>query len=201
MSILALGRVFVANMTGNIVFVGFALAGARGFSLSASLSALAGFLLGAFVGGTVVSRNVSDRGKLLRTIVFAELFLILIAVGVAQVQASALSGGSKIAIAGVVAIAMGMQNAAARSLAVPDLTTTVLTMTLTGLAADARGGKKNSVVRRLLAVTTMLAGAVGGGLLVIHDRPRSALEVAALILALVVLLVTRSTRRAAAWRK
>jgi uncharacterized membrane protein YoaK (UPF0700 family) len=44
-SILSLGRVFVANMTGNVVFVGFALAGASGFSLSASLSALAGFLL------------------------------------------------------------------------------------------------------------------------------------------------------------
>jgi hypothetical protein len=42
-SILSLGRVFVANMTGNVVFVGFALAGASGFSLSASLSALAGF--------------------------------------------------------------------------------------------------------------------------------------------------------------
>jgi len=34
-SILSLGRVFVANMTGNAVFVGFALAGAKGFSLAA----------------------------------------------------------------------------------------------------------------------------------------------------------------------
>src|SRR4051812_35232094 len=50
-SILSLGRVFVANMTGNIVFVGFALAGAPGFSLAASLSALGGFLVGAGVGG------------------------------------------------------------------------------------------------------------------------------------------------------
>src|SRR5690349_21858580 len=45
-SILALGRVFVANMTGNVVFIGFALAGAAGFSLAASLAALAGFLVG-----------------------------------------------------------------------------------------------------------------------------------------------------------
>jgi uncharacterized membrane protein YoaK (UPF0700 family) len=44
-SILSLGRVFVANMTGNVVFIGFALARAPGFSLSASLSALVGFLL------------------------------------------------------------------------------------------------------------------------------------------------------------
>ena len=46
-SILSLGRVFVANMTGNVVFVGFALAGAPGFSLAASLFALGGFLVGA----------------------------------------------------------------------------------------------------------------------------------------------------------
>ena len=50
-SILSLGRVFVANMTGNVVFVGFALAGASGFSLAASLSALGGFLVGAAIGG------------------------------------------------------------------------------------------------------------------------------------------------------
>ncbi|MGW5239332.1 DUF1275 family protein [Monashia sp. NPDC004114] len=45
-SILALGRVFVANMTGNVVFVGFAVVGAPGFSLRASSLGLAGFLVG-----------------------------------------------------------------------------------------------------------------------------------------------------------
>src|ERR1700745_721341 len=56
-SILSLGRVFVANMTGNVVFVGFALAGASGFSLSASLSALAGVLAGAAAGALAVERR------------------------------------------------------------------------------------------------------------------------------------------------
>src|SRR5919201_6283949 len=63
-SILALGRVFVANMTGNVVFVGFALAGAAGFSNAASLSALGGFLVGAAVGGVAVDRLGSHRGRL-----------------------------------------------------------------------------------------------------------------------------------------
>ena len=53
-SILQLGRVFVANMTGNVVFTGFAIAGAPGFSLSASVFALAGFLVGASVGGMLI---------------------------------------------------------------------------------------------------------------------------------------------------
>src|ERR1700754_1222443 len=56
-SILDLGRVFVANMTGNVVFVGFALAGASGFSLAASLSALAGFLVGAAGGGRIADAS------------------------------------------------------------------------------------------------------------------------------------------------
>src|SRR5579862_3789207 len=65
-SILALGRVFVANMTGNVVFAGFAIVGAPGFSLSASLFALAGFLVGAGFGGTMITRVGSDRAALLR---------------------------------------------------------------------------------------------------------------------------------------
>jgi hypothetical protein len=50
-SYLALGHVFVANMTGNVVFLGFALAGADGLSVPASLVALAAFLCGAAAGG------------------------------------------------------------------------------------------------------------------------------------------------------
>ena len=61
-SILALGRVFVANMTGNVVFAAFALVGAPGFSLSASLFALAGFLAGAYAGGLMIARG-ADRGR------------------------------------------------------------------------------------------------------------------------------------------
>jgi len=199
-SILALGRVFVANMTGNIVFIGFALAGAHGFSLSASVSALAGFLVGAFGGGALMSRTGSDRGLLLRTAVFAELFFLLIAVGLAQGQGSALSSGSRYAIAGVSAVAMGLQNAAARRLAVPDLTTTVVTMTLTGLAVEARSGNRGAVIRRFLAVGTLLAGAVAGALLVDHNRPASALDAAATVLALTAVAATITTRRPAAWR-
>src|SRR3954465_3328998 len=78
-SILSLGRVFVANMTGNVVFVGFAMAGAPGFSLAASLSALGGFLIGAAVGGLVVERRGQHRGRLVVAVTRAELALVLAA--------------------------------------------------------------------------------------------------------------------------
>src|SRR5712675_1664224 len=78
-SILGLGRVFVANMTGNVAFIGFALAGAPGFSLSASIAALLGFLAGALVGGVLVARFEGHRGLMLRTGGVAEFALIVIA--------------------------------------------------------------------------------------------------------------------------
>jgi Protein of unknown function (DUF1275) len=60
-SYLKLGHVFVANMTGNVVFVGFALAGAHGLSTSASLFALGAFLLGALAGGRFGARHPAHR--------------------------------------------------------------------------------------------------------------------------------------------
>ena len=52
----------------------------------------------------------------------------------------------------------------------PDLTTTVLTMTITGVAADSRaaGGQGSKAGRRLIAIGAMLAGAVVGATLVLH---------------------------------
>ena len=71
-SILALGRVFVANMTGNVVFSGFAIAGAPGFSLSASAFALAGFLAGAALGGRLTRQAGHDRALHLRAAEWSE---------------------------------------------------------------------------------------------------------------------------------
>lgn len=67
----------------------------------------------------------------------------------------------------LMALAMGIRNAAVRKLGVPDLTTTVLTMTLTGLAADSppAGGSGKGSARKLAAILAMLAGGLTGALL------------------------------------
>jgi hypothetical protein len=72
----------------------------------------------------------------------------------------------------------------ARSLAVPDLTTTVLTMTLTGIAADPSGGigSGRQIGRRLIAVGAMLGGALVGALLVTHVDIALPLAIAAALL-------------------
>src|SRR6185437_9862141 len=84
-SILGLGRVFVANMTGNVVFLGFALAGAPGFALAPSLAALVGFLAGALAGGRLVQRWAGYRGLLLRNITALELGLVALSGVIATV--------------------------------------------------------------------------------------------------------------------
>jgi uncharacterized membrane protein YoaK (UPF0700 family) len=193
-SILSLGRVFVANMTGNVVFIGFALVGAPGFSLSASLFALAGFLLGAFAAGLVIGRMNPDSGHLLRNAAVLELGLLAVSVVVAQIDAAPYSSPVRDTIAALTATAMGIQNATARRLAVPDLTTTVLTMTLTGLAAEIRGRNHTALIRRLLSVVTMLAGAILGAVLVEHVRPSAALEVATALIFIVTLASMRWIR-------
>ena len=86
-SYLLLGHVFVANMTGNVVLLGFALVGAPGFSVAASVVSMASFALGALVGGRVGARYATHRGHLLTTA--ATLYALLIAAVVLAAVASA----------------------------------------------------------------------------------------------------------------
>jgi uncharacterized membrane protein YoaK (UPF0700 family) len=198
-SILSLGRVFVANMTGNVVFVGFALAGAGGFSLAPSLSALGGFLVGAAAGGAAVDRLGSHRGRLLTAVAAGELALVLVALVTAAAVGQRLGEGSRVTIAALLALAMGAQNAAVRRLKVFDLTTTVLTMTLTGIAADIRQRDRFALARRTFAVGAMLIGAISGALLVLQVSNVAALGLAAVLLAIVVVGAGAGGRGSAAW--
>jgi uncharacterized membrane protein YoaK (UPF0700 family) len=161
-SYLSLGHVFVANMTGNVVFLGFGLSGAGGISVLASLVAVLAFALGAAAGGRWSRRQPPHRGRLLTVATAAQTVLVICA---AIVTLAAGVGGSstRLVLVALLATAMGGQNAVARRLAVPDLTTTVLTLTVTGLVADASTAKVR--LTRVVAVLAMLGGALAGGAL------------------------------------
>ena len=62
-SVLDLGHVFVANMTGNVVFGGFALARLGNVWLSAAITALTAFLLGAVLGGRLARQQVAPSAR------------------------------------------------------------------------------------------------------------------------------------------
>ena len=170
-SYLALGHVFTANMTGNVVFLAFAVAGAPGLSIPRSAVSLGAFLVGAAAGGRVAERLGSGPpGRWVATAFGAEAVLLLAAALAAAVATRA----ALYALYGVIvltALAMGVRNATVRKLALPDLTTTVLTLTLTGLAADSRlaGGASPRAWRRVASVLSMFLGAGAGALLVRHS--------------------------------
>lgn len=184
-SYLKLGHVFVANMTGNVVFLGFAVAGAPDFSIPASLVAIAAFLGGALAGGRLASSTGHHRGRFFAVATLVQIVLV----GAALLVATMLDLEREAVpyeLIVLLALAMGMQNAAARRLGVPDLTTTVLTLTLTGLAADSTlaGGSSPRPGRRMIATVTMFLGAAVGTFLVFSVGVSAVL---ALALALLIL--------------
>jgi uncharacterized membrane protein YoaK (UPF0700 family) len=202
-SYVGLGHVFVANMTGNVVLLGFAVAGAPGLSVPASLVALGAFLLGALTGGRVGTLLGANRGHHLSVAAATSSSLVLVATAVAAFGGLPVTQATRYALIVPMALAMGTQNATARRLAVPDLTTTVLTLTVTGMAADSRlaGGKGGHPARRLLAVAGMLAGALAGGVLVVHVDLIAPLAAAATLMATTAIAAYAVSRTRPSWTR
>ncbi|MFD0485382.1 DUF1275 family protein [Kineococcus sp. GCM10028916] len=196
LSVLGLGRVFVANMTGNVVFIGFALAHAPGFSLWGSIVALVAFLLGAAGGGVVVTRFEAHRGRLLRNALIVQLGLLLVGLVLWHLLGAI---NAQLAVLGALALALGLQNSVVRHLAVPDLTTTVLTMTLTGIGADLRRRDVPTAVRRGTSVVCMLAGALGGAVVVLHSGVGAGLSAVTALTGVVLILTALASRGQPAW--
>ena len=191
---LGLGRVFTANMTGNVVLLAFGATGAQGLPVLAPTVSLVVFLVGAIGGGRLASSMVGPAGAevpapVRRRWVTITLLLELLLVAVAGVVALGLpvggGGARRYVVIALLAAALGLQNATVRRLAIADVTTTVLTLTLTGLAADSwlAGGRSPRAGRRVAAVGLMAAGALVGALLLRVDVALPMLA-AALVIAL-----------------
>ena len=184
-SFLSLGRVFTANMTGNVVILAFATARVLGLSIAYSSTALLSFLVGTIFGGRIMARASADT----QTRFAAQAFLLEV---VFLFAASFCGIGYRgdllehsfqpFALIALTALAMGTRNAAVRKLAIPDLTTTVLTLTITGIGADSwlANGNNPRFARRVESVAAMFLGAALGAI-VIHYSISAALWVATVI--------------------
>ncbi len=184
-SFLALGRVFTANMTGNVVLLAFAAARVPGLSFERSLTALVAFLVGATIGGCIMAKASEETRLRLAARAFAAEFALLLAatscaIGYGADMTQSLT--RVFALIALTAVAMGVRNAAVRKLSVPDLTTTVLTLTVTGLAADSSlaGGNNPRLAPRFVSILAMFAGA-GLGAMIIRCSVTLALAFAAAI--------------------
>ena len=184
-SFLGLGHIFTANMTGNVVFLAFALGGAQGLSAARSVTALLVFAFGGLLGGRVTNRRPRAPADLLLVAMKVECVLLLLAAGMAVFAPTELPPAAAYAVIVCTALAMGLRNAIVRRLRVSDLTTTVLTLTITGLAADSslaagNGGRSG---RRALSILGMFGGALAGALLLRGSGMGVPLVVAALLVA------------------
>jgi len=202
-SYLVLGHVFVANMTGNIVFLAFALAGAHGFSIAASLLALVSFSVGALGGGLLGSRFGQHRGHLLSGAAGVQAILLGISVVLCALSKRPVTGGDLYGLIIVLGVSMGIQNATARKLAVPDLTTTVLTLTITGISADHRavGGTGSKAGRRSISVVAMFSGALVGALLIFFASIVYPLAIALVLISIVAVVARILSSKHPPWIK
>ena len=202
-SYLLLGHVFVANMTGNVVFLGFAVAGAQGFSIAASLVALVAFGLGSLVGGRIALHFGHHRGHHVAVATASQGLLLAVTVILAVVGSRPFDSGVRYALIVLLALAMGVQNSSVRRLAVPDLTTTVLTLTITGIGADSAlgGGKGSKSGRRVISVAAMFIGALVGAVLILHVHVAVPLILALAIVIAVAAVSHWSGRSNPAWTR
>lgn len=200
-SYLVLGQVFVANMTGNVVFLALGVAGARGFSVVAHLAAVASFSVGAVLSGRVVGRSTGRRGRMLAATAAAEVVLVGTALVVTAVAGHPGTGPTRYLLVVLLATSCGLQTGTARRLGVPDFITTVLTRTIATAAVDSRlaGGDGSQVGRRGLPVVAMFGGAVVGAGLILHASKSLSLLVAFGLLVVVTASAGRLARRHPPW--
>ena len=191
-SVLGLGKVFTANMTGNVVFLAFAVARMPGFRILPHVVALLSFLAGALAAGRIgkAEAGAPMRGWLIRiALIEAALLWGAALIALAFDDAAQSPAHLLYAIIALTGLAMGFRNATVRQMKVPDMTTTVLTLTLTGLAADSglAGGGDPNWGRRVLSVVMIFAGAVLGALLLTQLGLAAALVAAGAIVLLATL--------------
>ena len=173
-SFLSLGRVFTANMTGNVVILAFATARVPGLSIAYSLTALLSFLVGAIFGGRIMARAGADSQIRFaaQAFVLEVVFLFVASFCSIGYRSDLLEHSFQpFALIALTALAMGTRNAAVRKLAIPDLTTTVLTLTITGIGADSSiaNGNNPRLARRVQSVVAMFLGAAAGAVILRHS--------------------------------
>jgi uncharacterized membrane protein YoaK (UPF0700 family) len=163
-SVLVLGHVFVANMTGNVIFLGFWFAPHTVVDMTAAVVAFVSFLGGAVIGGRFARHLEHDTRRWVTVALTVESVVLLTLSILAGTGVLDYHDDTKLILIAGLAMAFGSQNATARQFGIQELSTTVLTSTIVGIGVDSRlaGGKGDREKLRFSVVLTMCAGAVVG---------------------------------------
>lgn len=186
-SFLALGKVFTAFMTGNIAFLGMAIAANTGSTVYgvvaprvvSILASMAGFAAGAFLSSRIVRQYAAHKNEqpiglvwpqrttvALGVSLLAHLFFMLIWFATRGRPSDSVVP----VLLAVWALAMGMQSGAVRRLEVKGTFTTAATATFMFLASHLHHLHPMSDERRRLRgiLVSLVIGATAGALLLIH---------------------------------
>lgn len=163
-SVLVLGHVFVANMTGNVIFLGFWFAPRSTVDLTAVVVAFPTFVAGTILGGRLMRYFGTLARRWITTALSIEVALLGVLSLLAGTGVCRYDDNTKLFLIGGMAIVFGLQHSTARQFGIQELTTTVLTSTIVGLGVDSRlaGGNANREKLRYGVVLTMCAGATVG---------------------------------------
>lgn len=164
LSILVLGHVFVANMTGNVIFLGFWLAPRTSIDLTAVVVALPTFVCTTVISGRLARRFGRRTRSWITTILATEIVLLVTLSILAGSGVLHYHDDTKLIMIGVLAMTFGLQHSSARQFGIQELSTTVLTSTIVSLGLDSRlaGGTGDREKLRFTVVSTMCAGAFLG---------------------------------------
>jgi uncharacterized membrane protein YoaK (UPF0700 family) len=174
---LSLGGVFAEIMTGNLLFLCFALGAGRPIEgIGKYVLALAAFAAGAAVGGRLVRgpRQETRIGFAVEWVLLAAALLATLALHPGH------EGAARDLVVSLLALAMGLQNALIRRHGVPDLATNVMTLTVTALIAESQlaGGGNERWERRLGSIAVFLVSATLGAVLTTRLAPWAPLSLA-----------------------
>lgn len=163
-SVLVLGHVFVANMTGNVIFLGFWFVPHSGVDMTAALVAFVAFVGGAILGGRLARHLDHDVRTWLGITLGAETVALLALAILGGTGVLDYQDDTKLLLIAGLAVVFGVQNVTARQFGVQELSTTVLTSTISGLGFDSRlaGGSGEREKLRYTVVLTMCGGAAVG---------------------------------------
>jgi uncharacterized membrane protein YoaK (UPF0700 family) len=163
-SVLVLGHVFVANMTGNIIFLGFWFVPGAGVDLTAAIVAFVGFLTGTVIGGRLARHLGAQTRRWLTTSLGIEVVVLVALSILAGTGVLGYHANSKLLLIVGLAVTFGVQNATARQFGIQELSTTVLTSTVVGIGVDSRlaGGTGEREKLRYSVIFAMCGGAIVG---------------------------------------
>ncbi len=166
-SVLVLGHVFVANMTGNVIFLGFWFVPRSAVDVTAALVSFVSFLVGTILGGRFARHLRHDVRLWLTAALGTEVGLLLVLAALAGAGVLDYHDNRKLILIAGLALTFGAQSVAARRFGVQELSTTVLTATIVGIGADSRlaGGSGDREKLRYAVVLTMCGGAILGATL------------------------------------